>query len=104
MELKTNEEFSELFDEYQEEDETPGEMHRMAAHHLMQASKQHELAAEAFENDDQITCDLHALRAYKHELNARQYSEMAMMDADDIDDIENVEATKTQTSKDFYLQ
>ena len=95
MEHKTNEEFSELVDEYQEEVETPGEMHRMAAHHLMQASKQHELAAEAVENDDQITCDIHALRAYKHELNARQYSEMAMMDADDIDDIEDVEAAKT---------
>ena len=95
MEHKSNENFSELIEEYQEEIETPGEMHRMAAHHLMQASKQHELAAEAVENDDQINCDLHALRAYKHELNARQYSEMAMMDADDIDDIEDVEAAKT---------
>ena len=50
MEHKTNEEFSELVVEYQEEIETPGEMHRMAAHHFMQASRQHELAAEAVEN------------------------------------------------------
>ena len=95
MENQATEKFSELVDEYQEEFETPAELHRMAAYHLMQASKQHELAAEAFENDDQVTCDLHALRAYKHELNGRQYSEMAMMDADNIDDIEDVEATQT---------
>jgi hypothetical protein len=95
MEHESNENFSELVEEYQEEFETPGELHRMAAYHLMQASRQHELAAQAFENDDQITCDLHSLRAYKHELNARQYSEMAMMDADDIDDIEDLEAAKT---------
>ena len=95
MEHESNENFSELIEEYQEEFETPGELHRMAAYHLMQASRQHELAAQAFENDDQITCDLHSLRAYKHELNGRQYSEMAMMDADDIDDIEDLEAMKT---------
>ncbi|MCE2865512.1 MAG: hypothetical protein LW804_07885 [Cryomorphaceae bacterium] len=94
MQHESNENFSELIEEYQEEFETPGELHRMAAYHLMQASRQHELAAEAFENDDQITCDLHSLRAYKHELNGRQYSEMAMMDADDIDDIEDPEAIK----------
>ena len=92
MENKSNENFSELVEEYEEEFETPAELHRMAAFHLMQASKQHELAAEAFENDDQVTCDLHALRAYKHELNARQYSEMAMMNANDIDDIEPSES------------
>jgi len=95
MEHESNENFSELIEEYQEEFETPGELHRMAAYHLMQASRQHELAAQAFENDDQITCDLHSLRAYKHELNGRQYSEMAMMDADDIDDVEDVETTQT---------
>jgi hypothetical protein len=98
MQHESNENFSELVEEYQDEIETPGELHRMAAYHLMQASRQHELAAEAFENDDQITCDLHSLRAYKHELNGRQYSEMAMMDADDIDDIddiEDLEAAKT---------
>jgi hypothetical protein len=95
MEHESNENFSELIEEYQDEIETPGELHRMAAYHLMQASRQHELAAQAFENDDQITCDLHSLRAYKHELNGRQYSEMAMMDADDIDDVEDVETTQT---------
>ena len=95
MEHPNDESFSKLVDEYQEEFETPAELHRMTAYHLMQASKQHELAAEASENDDQVTCDLHSLRAYKHELNGRQYSEMAMMDADDIDDIEDVEATQT---------
>jgi hypothetical protein len=93
MENQATEKFSELVEEYEEEFETPAELHRMAAYHFMQASKQHELAAEAFENDDQVTCDLHSLRAYKHELNGRQYSEMAMMDADDIDDVEDVEAT-----------
>jgi len=95
MENQATEKFSELVEEYEEEFETPAELHRMAAYHFMQASKQHELAAEAFENDDQVTCDIHSLRAYKHELNGRRYSEMAMMDADDIDDVEDVEATQT---------
>jgi hypothetical protein len=35
-----------------------------------------------------VTCDLHAHRAYKHQLNAQQYAEMAAMDLSDIDDIE----------------
>ena len=42
MEHESNENFSDLIEEYQEEIETPGEMHRMAAHHFMQASRQHE--------------------------------------------------------------
>jgi len=91
MENKSDENFAELLDEYQEEIETPSEMHRMAAYHLMQAAKQHEIAANAFDNDDQITCDLHSLRAYTHEINARQYSEMAMMDTNDIDDVESLD-------------
>jgi hypothetical protein len=91
MENKSDENFAELLDEYQEEIETPSEMHRMAAYHLMQAAKQHEIAANALDNDDQITCDLHSLRAYKHEINARQYSEMAMMDTNDIDDVESLD-------------
>jgi len=49
MENLATEKFSELVEEYEEEFETPAELHRMAAYHLMQASKQHELAAEAFE-------------------------------------------------------
>jgi hypothetical protein len=88
MDHTNDQSFSELVDEYQDVFETQGELHRMAAYHLMQAAKQHEIAADAFDKDDQITCDLHALRAYKHELNARQYSEMAMMNSNDIDDIE----------------
>lgn len=91
MENKSSENFSEVVDFHQEEIETSGDFHRMASYHYMQAAKQHEAAAEAFDNDDQISCDLHAIRAYKHELNARQFSEMAMMDADDIDDIESAE-------------
>jgi hypothetical protein len=85
---KTSEKFSEVVDLYEDEIETPGDFHRMAAYHHTQAAKQHEAAAEAFDNDDQVSCDLHAIRAYKHELNARQYSEMALMDTNDIDDIE----------------
>ena len=90
MEHTDNEKFSELIEEYPEELETPSELHRMAAYHLMQAAKQHEIAANALDNDDQITCDLHSLRAYKHEINGRQYSELAMMDTNDIDDIESL--------------
>jgi len=90
MEHQPKETFVELDEEDQDEFETPSELHRIAAYHLMQAAKQHEIAATALDNDDQITCDLHSLRAYKHELNARQYSEMAMMDTSDIDDVETV--------------
>ena len=91
MEHKSDENFAEILAEYQDEIETPSEMHRMAAYHFMQAAKQHEMAANALDNDDQITCDLHSLRAYKHEINARQYSEMAMMDTNDIDDVESLD-------------
>jgi len=35
-----------------------------------------------------VSCDLHAHRAYKHQLNGQQYAEMAAMDMSDIDDIE----------------
>jgi hypothetical protein len=90
MENASNENFAELVEEFQEELETPSELHRMAAYHLMQAAKQHEIAANALDNDDQVTCDLHALRAYKHEINGRQYSELAMMDTNDIDDIDDI--------------
>ena len=91
MEHKSNENFPETADTYEEEIDTPSEMHRMAAYHFMEAAKQHEIAANALDNDDQITCDLHSLRAYKHELNARQYSEIAMMDTNDIDDVETLD-------------
>jgi len=88
MEATQPEEFAQLVDEYQEEFETPDECHRMAAYHLTQAAKHHEIAAEAYANDDQVSCDLHAYRAYKHQLNGQQYAEMAAMDVSDIDDIE----------------
>lgn len=88
MEATQPEEFAQLVDEYQEEFETPDECHRMAAYHLTQAAKHHEIAAEAYANDDQVSCDLHAHRAYKHQLNGQQYAEMAAMDMSDIDDVE----------------
>jgi hypothetical protein len=92
MEKKTSEKFSEVVDLYKDEIETRGDFHRMAALLYMQAAKQHEAAAKALDNDDQVSCDLHAIRAYKHELHARQYSEIVLMDTNDIDDIETAES------------
>ncbi len=40
MDHTNDQSFSELVDEYQDVFETPSELHRMAAYHLMQAAKQ----------------------------------------------------------------
>jgi len=70
-----------LADEIEEEHESPGDHRRMASYHFSQAAKQHELAAEAYENGDHIITDMHAFNAYRHHLIANQYAESAIIDA-----------------------
>ena len=78
-------------EDFYEEFETPGECHRSAAYHFLQASKQHTLAAEAWEKGDQNATDMHAFMAYRHQLNAVQYSEIAVMEAQGLDEQDDSE-------------
>jgi hypothetical protein len=77
----SDEEYDDLF-------ESVGESHRMASFHFKEASKQHELAASAFDLGDHTACDMHAFMAYRHQLNAVQYAEIAVMEIQGLDEIE----------------
>ncbi|WP_394790517.1 hypothetical protein [Rhodoferax sp.] len=70
----------------EEEFETLGDHHRMAAHHFAAAAKHHALAATADDDGDDEACAHHAYKAYRHQLNAVQYAEIAVMDSEDMDD------------------
>lgn len=65
-----------------EECETVGDYHRQAAHHFAEAAKHHLLAAEADDDGDEPALELHAYRAYRHQLNAIQYAEIAVMEGE----------------------
>ena len=80
------EEFSE--EQYDDLFESVGESHRMASFHFKEASKHHELAASAFDLADHTTCDMRAFMAYRHQLNAVQYAEIAVMEIQGLDEIE----------------
>lgn len=67
-----------------EELDSPSSNHRMAAYHFNEAAREHELAADAFDAGDQNLTEIHSFRAYRHQLNAVQYSEIAYMEAFDI--------------------
>lgn len=78
---------SDLPDEYLEEEfETTGDHHRMAAHHFEAAAKHHLAAATADDDGDDEATARHAFLAYRHQLNAVQYAEIAVMDNDRLDD------------------
>jgi hypothetical protein len=76
----------------EEEFETLGDHHRMAAHHFAAAAKYHALAAIADDDGDDETCARHAYAAYRHQLNAVQYAEIAVMDSESMDDEEDLAA------------
>jgi hypothetical protein len=89
MNEPVNHEMHELSEEdYEDLLETAGESHRMAAFHFKEASKHHELAASAFDSGDHTACDMHAFMAYRHQLNAVQYAEIAVMDIQGMDEID----------------
>jgi hypothetical protein len=75
-----------------EESETAGEYHRMAAHHFAAAAKHHLLAAAADDEGDNEVNARHAYLAYRHQLNAVQYAEIAVMDNDSLEDEQDDEA------------
>lgn len=74
----------ELLNEYlDEETETLADLHRMASLHYAQAAKHHTLAADADDHAHHESRDSHAFLAYRHQLVASQYAEMAVMESDD---------------------
>lgn len=69
-----------------DEFETTAEYHRMAALHFSAAAKHH-LTAAAFDDEgDSESTARHAFQAFRHQLNAVQYAEIAVMDNDSLDD------------------
>ena len=66
--------------------ESIGEYHRMAAHHFTAAAKHHLAAAEAHNDGEAESSARHALLAYRHQLAGTQYAEVAVMEGDSLDD------------------
>jgi hypothetical protein len=74
-------------DELTEEDfETIGDYHRMAAHHFTAAARHHLAAADADDAGEDEVNARHALLAYRHQLNGVQCAEIAAMESDTLDD------------------
>lgn len=71
---------------FEEEFETPAEYHRMAARHFSAAAKHHLAAAAADDEGDSDGTAQHAFQAFRHQLNAVQYAEIAVMDNDNLED------------------
>lgn len=69
-----------------EDFETIGDYHRMAAHHFQAAAKHHLAAATADDEGDDEANARHAFLAYRHQLNGVQCAEIAMMESDSLDD------------------
>ncbi|WP_295955582.1 hypothetical protein [Rhodoferax sp.] len=79
---------TEIFDE---EFETVGDHHRMAAHHFAAAAKLHLQAAAADDEGDDEATARHAYVAYRHQLNGTQYAEIAVMDSETMEDEDSAE-------------
>jgi hypothetical protein len=69
-------------EQFDEEFETLGDHHRMAAQHFSAAAKHHLLAATAHDNGDEDSIVRHAYLAYQHQLNAVQYAEIAALNGE----------------------
>ncbi len=69
-------------DAFEDEFETIGDYHRKAAHHFAEAAKHHLAAADADEDGDEEAMDLHAFKAYRHQLNGVQCAEIAVMESE----------------------
>ena len=79
-------------DELDDELETTGELHRLAAHHFAAAAKYHLLAAAAADEDDEESNARHAYLAYRHQLNGQQYAEVAVMDNESLESTQDDES------------
>ena len=66
--------------------ETLAELHRAAALHFSQAAKHHTLAADADDHGHYEDRNTHSFLAYRHQLVASQYAEMAVMEGADFED------------------
>jgi hypothetical protein len=74
-----------------DEFETVGEYHRMAALHFSAAAKHHLAAAVADDEGNVEVTARHAFQAFRHQLNAVQYAEIAVMDNEGLDeDLESI--------------
>jgi hypothetical protein len=73
-------------EEFEEDSESIGDYHRMAAHHFTVAAKHHMAAAEADDEGHDEAAARHAHMAYRHQLNAIQYAEIAAMESDNLED------------------
>lgn len=73
-----------------EEYETIGDYHRIAALHYSQAAKHHSLAADADDQGHEEARNSHVFLAYRHKLMANQYAELAVIESDELgdDDVE----------------
>jgi hypothetical protein len=69
-----------------DEFETIGDYHRMAAHHFGAAAKHHEAAAAADDEGNEEAHLRHAHLAYRHQLGGVQYAEIAAMESESPDD------------------
>ena len=66
--------------------ESIGDHHRMAAHHFSAAARHHLAAAVADDEGDDEANARHAHLAFRHQLNAVQYAEIAVMDNESLED------------------
>jgi hypothetical protein len=64
----------------------------MAARHFAAAAKHHLAAATADDEGDNEATARHAYMAYRHQLNAVQYAEIATMDNDSLEEEFDAEA------------
>lgn len=64
--------------------ESLGDYHRMAAMHYSQAAKHHTLAADADDHGHEESRNSHAFLAYRHQLVANQYAEIAVIESDEL--------------------
>jgi hypothetical protein len=77
----------ELQDDFHDDElDSIGDHHRMAAHHFSLAAEHHSAAAAADDDGDAEANARHAYLAYRHQLNAVQYAEIAALDNDCLDD------------------
>ncbi|MCX7242083.1 MAG: hypothetical protein NTU86_16795 [Burkholderiales bacterium] len=75
--------FEESFDE---DSETIGNYHRMAAHHFSACAKHHMAAALADDEGHDEAAAHHAHLAYRHQLNGVQYAEIAVLESEGMDE------------------
>lgn len=90
-----------MADEFDEEFQSIGDHHRMAAHHFTAAARHHLAAATADDEGDDEANARHAHQAYRHQLNGTQYAEIAIMDnealelEDEFGEVESADADLT---------